>query len=92
MDGRGRAASGTAAEGRFKCQALLDDTAVVAAMAYVDLNPPRAGTCDTLQASHHTSARQRLTEPELAFVQSAGRNKSWRWGLDSGAPSVLSSA
>ncbi len=53
-------------EGRFKCQALLDDAAVIAAMTYVDLNPVRAGMCDTLDASHHTSARQRITEIEAA--------------------------
>jgi REP element-mobilizing transposase RayT len=51
-------------EGRFKCQALLDENAVVAAMAYVDLNPVRAKICDTLEASTHTSARERLTEIE----------------------------
>jgi hypothetical protein len=51
-------------EGRFKCQALLDDAAVIAAMAYVDLNPVRAKLCDTLAASHHTSARQRIIEIE----------------------------
>lgn len=58
-------------EGRFKCQALLDDAAVIAAMTYVDLNPVRAGICDTLEASHHTSARQRLTAIE-AEPASAG--------------------
>jgi hypothetical protein len=51
-------------EGRFKCQALLDEDAVVAAMAYVDLNPVRARICDTLEASAHTSARVRLSEIE----------------------------
>ena len=51
-------------EGRFKAQSLLDDNAVLAAMAYVDLNPVRAKICDTLEASVHTSARQRLTEIE----------------------------
>ena len=51
-------------EGRFKCQSLLDDNAVLAAMAYVDLNPVRAKICDTLEASVHTSARQRLTKIE----------------------------
>jgi hypothetical protein len=30
----------------------------------VDLNPVRAAMCDTLEASHHTSARQRITEIE----------------------------
>ncbi len=51
-------------EGRFKCQALLDEDAVLAAMAYVDLNPVRAKICDTLEASRRTSARERLTEIE----------------------------
>ena len=51
-------------EGRYKCQALLDDTAVLAAMAYVDLNPIRAGMCDQLEASDHTSAVQRIHEIE----------------------------
>ena len=47
-------------EGRFKCQALLDESAVLAAMAYVDLNPVRAALCETLEESAHTSARRRL--------------------------------
>jgi len=51
-------------EGRFRAQSLLDDNAVLAAMAYVDLNPVRAKICDTLEASAHTSARRRLTEIE----------------------------
>ena len=51
-------------EGRFKCQVLLDECAVLAAMAYVDLNPVRARICDTLEASVHTSARERLSAIE----------------------------
>jgi REP element-mobilizing transposase RayT len=47
-------------EARFKSQALLDETAVLSAMAYVDLNPVRAGICDRLEDSVHTSARARL--------------------------------
>ncbi|MDZ4114498.1 MAG: transposase [Xanthomonadaceae bacterium] len=49
-------------EGRFKCQALLDESAVLAAMAYVDLNPVRAALCDTLEDSAHTSAWRRLAQ------------------------------
>lgn len=48
-------------EGRYKAQVLCDDRAVLAAMAYVDLNPIRAGLADDLAQSHHTSARIRLS-------------------------------
>lgn len=47
-------------EGRYKCQALCDERALLAAMAYVDLNPIRAGIAETLQDFTHTSAKQRI--------------------------------
>jgi len=47
-------------EGRFKCQVLADERAVLAAMAYVDLNPVRAGMTMRLDHSHHTSIQQRV--------------------------------
>ena len=47
-------------EARFKCQTLPDETAVLTAMTYVDLNLVRAKICDTLEDSVHTSARTRL--------------------------------
>jgi hypothetical protein len=47
-------------EGRYKCQLLCDERAVLAAMAYVDLNPIRAGMTDRLEASDHTSVQQRI--------------------------------
>ena len=51
-------------EARFKCQTLLDDNAVLSAMAYVDLNPVRAKICESLEDSAHTSARTRLAAIE----------------------------
>jgi REP element-mobilizing transposase RayT len=47
-------------EGRFKSQALLDDAAVIACMAYVDLNPIRAGIADELVDSDFTTIQRRL--------------------------------
>ena len=47
-------------EGRYKRQVLLDQSSVIAAMTYVDLNPVRAKICDPLDESHHTSAKQRM--------------------------------
>jgi len=55
-------------EGRFKSQALLDEASVLAAMAYVDLNPIRAGMAETPEESDYTSIQQRIVEqnPKIA--------------------------
>ena len=51
-------------EGRFKSQALLQEGALLACMAYVDLNPIRANMATTLQESDNTSIQERLRHYE----------------------------
>ncbi|MBZ0072214.1 MAG: transposase [Gammaproteobacteria bacterium] len=59
-------------EGRFKSQALLDEQAILTAMAYVDLNPIRANMAATPEASEYTSVAERMA----ALVPGAEGRKS----------------
>ena len=52
-------------EGRFKSQALLDETSLAACMAYVDLNPVRACLANTPESSAHTSIQKRINAAKL---------------------------
>jgi hypothetical protein len=52
-------------EGRFRCQVLCDERSVLAAMAYVDLNPVRAGLADRPESSAYTSVSERMEAVRL---------------------------
>ncbi|MFQ3241080.1 MAG: hypothetical protein ACI9A1_000406 [Lentimonas sp.] len=62
-------------EGRFKCQWLMDAGAMLACMAYVDLNPVRAQIADGLEESHFTSVYDRvMAQRAKVRLQVAGWN------------------
>lgn len=60
-------------QSRFKAVRLLDEEALLACSAYVDLNPIRAGVAASIEASQFTSgkkrfeaARERVSHPSLS--------------------------
>ena len=52
--------SGKFWEGRFRCLPILDESALAACLAYVDLNPIRANAAQTPDTSQFTSVFERI--------------------------------
>ena len=64
-------------EGRYKSIAILDEEALLATCAYIDLNPVAAGTATAPETSQYTSVHQRLAHvrqrAQLAQLRAARR-------------------
>ena len=78
-------------EGRFKSQALLDERALLSCMAYVDLNPIRAGIAETPESSSFTSVQRRIKDPGSGNSSQRGHLIEFEDKADAALPFALKS-
>ena len=74
-------------EGRFKSVAILDEAALLATCAYIDLNPVAAGIAELPETSAHTSFKARVDH-----VQEQGRTEDLKAAQNGSVPGSAASA
>jgi len=60
-------------KGRFKCQLLVSEKSILAAMTYIDLNPVRADIAKGVSTSSYTSVKMRYVQ--IGKIPSSGRGR-----------------
>ncbi len=65
-------------EGRFTSMPLLDQVAIIACLAYVDLNPIRAKLADRPEVSEYTSVKTRIEQRAARVTAADLRRKGQR--------------
>ena len=63
-------------QARFRAVRLLDEQALLACCAYVDLNPIRAAMAETLEASDHTSIQRRIQAQQASESKPAASKRA----------------
>jgi hypothetical protein len=63
-------------QARYRAVRLLDETAILACAAYVDLNPIRAAMAQTIETSDYTSAQQRALELQQSLMVTTPKDKA----------------
>ena len=63
-------------QARYRAVRLLDETAILACAAYVDLNPIRAAMAQTIETSDFTSAQKRFSVFGVRFSENTGEDSA----------------
>jgi hypothetical protein len=63
-------------QARYRAVRLLDETAILACAAYVDLNPIRAAIAETIEGSDFTSAQKRCSVFGVGFSKNTGEDSA----------------
>jgi hypothetical protein len=66
-------------QARYRAVRLLDETAILACAAYVDLNPIRVALAETIETSPYTSAQQRALELQALTTQTRVTTLTIEW-------------